>query len=530
VADEHDWCSHWNFMSNPRKVFESEVAPWLAPGGFGESLCGHRRLRFGTIKPRTVKDVQRIVWAASRARGAVKLQAFSCGNNWGFGSALAPRHGIYSLDLSQLRTIRSVDLLSHCAELEPGVTQQDLDEALERKGGTHYFNVTGAGLGASVIGNALERGIGYFGQRHLDLLDLEVVLPSGDLSRTSRFDAHSRSAYAGGLGPDPTGLFCQSSFGVITGAIIALHRRCEVMGGIVCRLGDADRLAALVSVISNLIAEGACHGVPHIFNRERILTTFLPHLDEPEASRLKSTVARWTAVIPVRGSRGVFLASAQHLATALNPLGEVEILDDEKGSKLSRLLHGRPSDLGLASVAFSVFGTRESVSAHVEATGAGLIHVTPVLPLTSGAVLEVQELTNKTLRRHGYGAVPLSLNVLSPRAAALIVSIGFDRRSGAATEAAHRAANELLRTYVNAGFLPYRLGLEQGNLVPGVEKPWRKIFQSMRHTFDPFGCMGDSRYEQLWQADGALAFPPIYRRQPSKDRKTCTTPTENVSP
>jgi 4-cresol dehydrogenase (hydroxylating) flavoprotein subunit len=518
-------------MANYRRLFESEVAPWLAPGGLVESLCGHRRLRYGVLKPRTAKDVQRIVGAASRARGAVKLQPLSCGNNWGFGSALAPRHGMYSLDLSQLRTIRSINLLSHYAEIEPGVTQQSLDEALQSKGGTHYFNVTGAGLRASVIGNALERGIGYFGQRHLDLLDLEVVLPTGDLLRTSRFEAHSRSAYAGGLGPDPTGLFCQSSFGVVTAATIALHRRCEVMGGIVCRLGDVDRFPALINAISNLVAEGACHGVPHIFNRERILTTFLPHLEGREASRLKSTTGPWTALIPVRGSRSVFIASAHHLATALIPLGQVEIIDNDKGSNLSSLLRGHPSDFALASVAFNAFGSRAPVSAHLEATGAGLIHLAPLLPLTADAMLEVQELTHKTVRRHGYVAVPLSLNVLSPRAAALIVSIGFDRRSARATKAARLAADDLLRAYVRAGFLPYRLGLGQGNLVPRMERSWRRIFQAMRHTFDPGGCMGASRYEQLWQTDRIVAFAHINRRQRSKEeRKTCKTRTENMLP
>ena len=496
-----------------------------------ESLCGHRRLSGGVLEPRSVKDVQRIVSAAGRARGAVKLQPLSCGKNWGFGSALARHDGAYSLNLSQLRTIRSIDLLSHYAELEPGVTQQSLDEALQSKGGTHYFNVTGAGLHASVIGNALERGIGYFGQRHLDLLDLELVLPSGDLLRTSRFAAHSRTAYSGGLGPDPTGLFCQSSFGVITGATIALQRRCEVMGGIVCRLGEADRLPALLQAVSNLVAEGACHGVPHVFNRERILTTFLPHLEPREADRLKSTTGTWTALIPVRGSSGVFVASTQHLAKILNPIGRVEIIDSDKGSNLSSLLRGRPSDFALASVAFNVFGRRVPVSTHLEATGAGLIHVAPVLPLTPGAILEVQELTRKTIRRHGYEAVPLSLNVLSPRAAALIVSIGFDRRSAEATKAARLTADNLLRAYISAGYLPYRLGLEQGNVMPPMERSWRRILQAMRHTFDPFGCMGDSRYEQLWQADRTIDFSPVNRRPRSKkERKTCKTRTENVLP
>ena len=53
----------------------------------------------------------------------------------------------------------------------------------------------------------------------------------------------------------------------------------------------------------------------------------------------------------------------------------------------------------------------------------------------------------KRSRRHGYSAVPLSLNALSARTAALIVSLGFDRRCPQKTRAAHRAAEDLLESY-----------------------------------------------------------------------------------
>ena len=268
-----------------------------------------------------MSDVQCIVSAACKAAGVVKLQPISCGRNWGFGSDLPAEHGAYTLDLSALNTIRSLDLKSHCVQLEPGVTQGQLDEALRREGSTHYFNVTGAGLGASVLGNALERGIGYSGQRHLDLLDLEVVLPTGRLRAHPGFTrARRMSAYLGGLGPDPTGLFCQSNFGVITSATIALHRRPQVLGAVVCRMDDPNRFPDLISVISDLMAEGACYGVPHIFNRERIVTTLSPHLDQTDAAKLRSTAALWMALIPIRGSKAVFAAQARYLAKHLEAI------------------------------------------------------------------------------------------------------------------------------------------------------------------------------------------------------------------
>jgi 4-cresol dehydrogenase (hydroxylating) flavoprotein subunit len=383
--------------------------------------------------------------------------------------------------------------------VEPGVTQGCLDEILRQEGGTHYFNVTGAGLGASIVGNALERGIGYAGQRHFDLLDLEVALPSGEVVRTSRFRAQSRkAAFLGGLGPDPTGLFCHSTFGVVTAATIALYRRPEVMGGVICSLREAGSLPDLVTAVSGLIAEGACYGVPHIFNRERIVSTFAPHLSAAEADHLKATASAWTALIPLRGSKGVFSASAQHVEGILGPLGQIQIIGDDGDLKLSSLLHGHPSDFALASVAFSVFGGSSALNAPIEASGAGLIHVTPAVPFVGRTIARVEKLTRERLRRHGYQGVSLSLNALSARTAALIVSIGFDRRDAQKTKAAHLAAEDLLRAYARAGLLPYRLGLDQGNLLPQMDDPWREILGEMRRIFDPNNCMAQSRYEQLW--------------------------------
>ena len=291
----------------------------------------------------------------------MKLQPLSCGKNWGFGSDLPTTDGVYILNLSALRRIRSLSLKSHCADIEPGVTQGQLDAALEQEGGSHYFNVTGAGLGTSVLGNALERGIGYSGQRHLDLLDLEVVFPSGEVARTSRFEILAQAgAGLNGLGPDPTGLFCQSNFGIVTAATIALQRRPKVMGGVLCRLSSGDLMPDLISTVSDLMAEGACSGVPHIFNRERIVTTLCPHLTETQAAELRASAAPWTALVPIRGSKGVFAASAEYLESRLAPLGPVEVLSNEEKVKLSSLVLGHPSDLTSGQCFFQCLWTRRS--------------------------------------------------------------------------------------------------------------------------------------------------------------------------
>jgi 4-cresol dehydrogenase (hydroxylating) len=492
-------------MRSVSKIFEDEVCRWLSPGGVVESLCGNRRHRAGMLTPTCVADVQRIVQAGSRAKGAVKLQPLSCGKNWGFGSDLPTTDGVYILNLSALRRIRSLSFKSHSAEIEPGVTQGQLDTALEQEGGTHYFNVTGAGLGTSVLGNALERGIGYSGQRHHDLLDLEVVFPNGEVAHTSRFEILARTgAGLNGLGPDPTGLFCQSNFGIITAATIALQRRPKMMGGVLCRLRSGDLMPDLISSVSDLMAEGACSGVPHIFNRERIVTTLCPHLTETQAAELRSRAAPWTALIPIRGSRDVFAASAEDLKARLAPLGSVEVLSNEARVKLSSLVLGHPSDLTLASVSFSVFGRAAPAGMPLESSGAGLIHVTPMMPLCGETISKIERQTIKTLRRHGYDKVALSINAVSARQAALIVSLGFDRRCPAKTKAAHEAAQDLLEVYLRHGLISYRLGLGQADQIPPMEPPWPRIFAALQRIIDPNECMAPSRYEPLWRSEAAV--------------------------
>ena len=65
------------------------------------------------------------------------------------------------------------------AVIEPGVTQMQLYDFLQNHCPELTFNVTGSGKETSIIGNALDRGVGYIGPRREDLFGLEIVLGTG---------------------------------------------------------------------------------------------------------------------------------------------------------------------------------------------------------------------------------------------------------------------------------------------------------------------------------------------------------------
>ena len=115
------------------------------------------------------------------------------------------------------------------ALLEPGVTYFDLYEHLEATNSILMLDTPDLGWG-SVVGNTLDRGVGYtpYGDHFLWQTGLEVVLPQGEVMRTGMGALPGSNAwqlFPYGFGPYPDGMFTQSNLGIVTKMGIALMQR-----------------------------------------------------------------------------------------------------------------------------------------------------------------------------------------------------------------------------------------------------------------------------------------------------------------
>src|SRR5690606_6189079 len=173
-----------------------------------------RRGVAGVLRPRRVEDVVVIV-AVARECGA-RIYPVSTGKNWGLGSKQPVSDGCFLVDTSGLDRIRQLDVERGIAVIEPGVTQAQLVDATAST--PWVVNLTGSCAATSVLGNALDRGVGNLRQRTDDLLGLEVVTGSGSLIRCGSFWSKRDEAfyYRHGVGPDLVPLFCQSNLGIVT--------------------------------------------------------------------------------------------------------------------------------------------------------------------------------------------------------------------------------------------------------------------------------------------------------------------------
>ncbi len=139
----------------------------------------HRRCR-ATIpparsRPKSVEEVQAAVNIANQYR--LPLLPISRGKNFGYGGTAPELAGAVVIDLSGMKKIE-FDAVNGVATLEPGVGFYDLYDYLQKNDLPFWLSTPGNSWG-SVIGNALDRGVGYtpYGENTKNLCGLEVVLP-----------------------------------------------------------------------------------------------------------------------------------------------------------------------------------------------------------------------------------------------------------------------------------------------------------------------------------------------------------------
>jgi FAD/FMN-containing dehydrogenase len=134
------------------------------------------------VYPRCVDDVKALVkWANAHL---IPVSPISIGQNLGYGGAAPRVRGSVTVDLGR-RMNRILDINSDdfTCLVEPGVTFYALREEIVRRGlGDKMWIDTPDLGGGSVVGNTLDRAVGYtpYGDHWACHSGLEVVLPSVD--------------------------------------------------------------------------------------------------------------------------------------------------------------------------------------------------------------------------------------------------------------------------------------------------------------------------------------------------------------
>ena len=245
----------------------------IAPYADAYAFDGEPRHRPGAaVAPSDVTQLREVLRVANRFR--LPLWPISRGKNFGYGGAAPALSGTVQLDLGRMRRILDVDVARATVRLEPGVGFFDLHAFLEREKLPLWASVPGNSLG-SVIGNALEYGLGYgpLGDRASSIVGLEVMLPDGSLLRTGMGalrDSVCWSLFRHSYGPSWDKLFMQSNFGIVTQAGVWLQPEPQSVLELSMEVPREQDIGWVVEALAPLRMRGVVQGPVNIGNFMRI--------------------------------------------------------------------------------------------------------------------------------------------------------------------------------------------------------------------------------------------------------------------
>ncbi|MEM5797161.1 MAG: FAD-binding oxidoreductase [Candidatus Aenigmatarchaeota archaeon] len=476
------------------------------------------------IFPGSTEEVQGVVKIANKCK--TPLYPISSGRNWGLGSRLPVRGGCAIVDLSRMRGIREINEKLMYAVVEPGVTQGQLYDVLKERRLPLIVDTTGSGKDTSIIGNALDRGVGYFGLRFESLAGLEVVLGSGEVLRTGFWhipNAKTAHIYKYGIGPSLDGLFAQGNFGIVTAAGVRLLPADQAHMSFVCGVKTTEQLPELVHDLVNLRRDGVVNTVVHIGNKNRTRITLEPNIWEYLLRHMSGKIqtlvdslferfGEWSAVGVIRGSRMLVETLQKEVENRLKKHDRtLQFLTDElferfEGLPLSieekALLHaikplygltkGIPTDEMLKSVTWPIEGVPQNYR-DLDETNSGMLYCLPIIPATGEDIVTVYRMVCEVFRKYGFTPY-VTFNLINDGAIDGVINLAFDRTNQEQTVSAHKCIDELEKRLVHEGYIPYRTGVQSmGSIVNPDETYWR-IVKRLKDVLDPNLIIAPGRY------------------------------------
>lgn len=508
----------------------------------GETLAGYATATFHTeqavpavLRPASIEDVQAILRIANEF--TVPVYPISTGLNTGYGSKVPTKSGSVIMELKRLDEIVEYNAELGYVRVQPGVTQQMLFDFLVAQNAPFWIDVTGASPHHSMIGNIAERGFGHtaFSDHFAHVGGFKVVLPQGDLLRTGfgqYENAQAVDVYRWGVGPHYDGLFTQSNLGVIVEATIWLMPKPDYMQFFSCKVeSDAD-LPKLIEALKPLRLDGTIKSAMHIGNDYKMIAaiqsypfdvangaTPLPK-DVLDAKSKEWDCGPWNVSGALYGTRAEVRAARGRIKKALRGKVHRLMFMDElllklaetfakpyqmiTGTNLPELMKmlkpvfgmtkGEPSDGMLPSNYWRKPSMPDaSGDLSPEQDRCGVMWIAPIAPNSGAHAEAIWHIVRDTMLAHGYEPA-VSITMLTERTIDCVVNIAYDRDVEGQDEQAMACHDSMLEQFCDAGYYPYRLGIQTVGKMPPRTEAYEKFMNGIRNELDPKRILAPGRY------------------------------------
>jgi len=467
------------------------------------------------VAPATVEEVRAIVKLANEHK--TPLWPVARGKNLGYGTAAPRMAGSVVVDMGRMNKILDMDEKLAYAVVEPGVGFFDLHDHVARTKAPLWLSVPGNGWG-SVLGNALEHGIGYtpYGLHARNLCGLEVVLPDGDLMRTGMGAMANNPAwhlFPMNYGPTWDLAFSQSNLGIVTKAGLWMQPAPETSLELTWDIPNEEDIGWVIDTVTPLKIAGIIEQnvfIPSWLGKIVVLGQRKDFWDKPSAMpewRVKELLKEhklgyWRVQIRLYGDENVNKAKAEVIKAAFKrhidapPFEEWWHQGQEKPAL--DLALGTPSAVPL------------QMSDWVGGRGAHM-GFSPVVPATSEHVMGQLKRSRKIIADHDVDFY--ASFTIGGRFANNVNMLMYDRDNPAQIDNMKKLFNALIDETAKAGYGEYRTHLGWMDRVMDTfnfnNNALRRFDEKIKDALDPNGIIAPGK-QGVW--------PSAYRAQKKEGR------------
>ena len=516
-------------------------APALAIAG--RATIPYPKQPGAVVYPTSVEEVAAVVRLANEFR--VPVWPVSKGRNWGYGSATPAVDNTVVLHLERLNSILEVNEDLAYAVIEPGVTYRQLKQHLVESGSRLWCDCTDGPPQGSVIGNALERGMGvtHYADHFGTLCGLEVVLADGSIIRTGG-GAFGRcptwNTHKWGVGPYVEGLFSQSNFGIVVKAGIWLFPAPESYCAFTFDLARDEDFPHLVDAMRELTLAGLLTAGAHLINNIcalSVLSQYPAGMAErvsrlPEAvlveQRRRYGVPSWSFGGGIHGTHEWVKNVQRRLRRRLKGMGRLTFIDDRTllaasliertvrglptatlrrgGEWFFRQMTGKPMELiGVARHVHEVmrgqptehfvrhvyFKTSMSkpAEAHPDRDNVGAIWFAPAVPMQGAEVVRTLDSLAALYREYDFDFY-VALLAQNSRTLIALFCIFYSKENADETRRAKDLHTALQQATFAAGLQPYRTSVQAPT---GYPDGYAKMLQQIKAAMDPNGILAPGK-------------------------------------
>jgi hypothetical protein len=292
----------------------------------------------GVVFPSSVEEVKQLIAVANELK--INLYPISTGLNWGYGSRFPVQNESIIVDLSKkMRSILSFCEKKMLINIEPGVTQKMVSDFLKEKNSFLFLDMTASSPDSSVLGNALDFGMGTHHLRLNCIYSLRGVLGNGQEfdSRERFYQSKTQSPhlhdFPSGSGPELLRLFAQSDFCMVTSATFKLNYRSERSGSFVLFIKNKNNLIPCIQSISLLKKKQIISSLPRFFETSKLRENTLNAFKIWPLNKLDT---EWRGIGHIGGEKRVYKAIRQEIKKELSRYGLLIFLDRDYKE---RILH-----------------------------------------------------------------------------------------------------------------------------------------------------------------------------------------------